>query len=125
MLLLRTRATAFKSQVKVLNSTTKEELELELARPSKTVSKDGFSSYDVILSAIKAKKPRLLSVSNWEGFGSAFKSADWFKSMGPLPEQTERKALTYKRDSWPMNETDSFPDYHPTAKPAAGPFVLP
>ena len=57
MLLLRTRATAFKSQVKVLNSTTKEELELEIARPSKTVSKDGFSSYDVNLSAIKAKKP--------------------------------------------------------------------
>ena len=75
--------------------------------------------------AIKSKKPRLLSVSNWEGFGSAFKSADWFKSMGPLPEQTERKAITYKRDSWPMNATDSFPDYQPTATAAAGPFVLP
>ena len=75
--------------------------------------------------AIKAKKPRLLSVSNWEGFGSAFKSADWFKSMGPLPEPAERKAITYKRDSWPMNATDSFPDYQPTAAAVAGPFTLP
>jgi hypothetical protein len=76
--------------------------------------------------AIKAKKPRLLSVDNWQGFGSAFKSADWFKSMGTLSEP-QHKPLTYKRDSWPMNETDSFPDYQPTDKPAAtaSPFVLP
>lgn len=77
--------------------------------------------------AIKAKKPRLLSVDNWQGFGSAMKSADWFKSMGTLSEPAERKPLTYKRDSWPMSETDSFPDYQPTDKPAAtaSPFVLP
>ena len=67
--------------------------------------------------AIKSKKPRLLSVTNWQGFGSAMKSADWFKSMGP--ELTDRKPITYKRDSWPMNATDSFPDYQPTDKAVA------
>ena len=74
--------------------------------------------------AIKAKKPRLLSVDNWQGFGSAVKSSDWFKSMGTLAEP-QHKPLTYKRDAWPMSETDSFPDYQPTDKQTTNQLPLP
>ena len=60
---------------------------------------------------ISGKAPRLLSVDNWEGFGSvATKSADWFKSMGTTPHSSP---LSYKRQ-WPVNDTDSFPDWEPT-----------
>jgi predicted glutamine amidotransferase len=70
---------------------------------------------------ISGKAPRLLSVDNWEGFGSvATKSADWFRSMGTTPTTpTGTRPLTYKRDSWPM-ANDSFPDWEPTASDTLG-----
>ena len=59
---------------------------------------------------IQGRKPRLLSVNNWQGFCSVHtKSADWFRSMGT----TESKGLTYRKDVWPISESDSFPDYEP------------
>jgi predicted glutamine amidotransferase len=64
--------------------------------------------------AIKAKNPRLLSVDNWQGFGSGRKSADWFKSMGP----TEGKPTRYDRNLCPIQTAEYFPDYQPTDKPA-------
>lgn len=62
---------------------------------------------------IQGRKPRLLSVNNWQGFGSvATKSADWFKSMGQTP--TTGRQLTYRNDVWPIDAKDSFPDYEPS-----------
>lgn len=66
--------------------------------------------------AISGRKPRLLSVDGWQGFGSvATKSADWFRSMGTTPTA---KPLSYRRDHWPVNATDSFPDWEPSPAPA-------
>lgn len=60
---------------------------------------------------IQRRKPRLLSVNHWQGFGSVVtKSADWFRSMGT----TENKGLAYRKDNWPVQATDSFPDWEPT-----------
>lgn len=56
---------------------------------------------------ISKRKPRLLSVDNWEGFGSvSHKSDDWFRSMG----QTSGR-----RTVWPVSGStaDSFPDWEP------------
>jgi predicted glutamine amidotransferase len=62
---------------------------------------------------IQGKKPRLLSVNNWQGFGSVHtKSADWFKSMGQTT--TTGRQLSYRKDVWPIDASDSFPDYEPT-----------
>jgi len=62
---------------------------------------------------IEGKKPRLLCVNNWQGFGSVHtKSADWFKSMGQTT--TTGRQLSYRNDVWPINASDSFPDYEPT-----------
>jgi predicted glutamine amidotransferase len=60
---------------------------------------------------ISKRKPRLLSVDNWEGFGSvSHKSDDWFRSMG----QTSRRTV------WPVSGStnDSFPDWEPATATA-------